>query len=107
MEGSAPKEKEIIQSPDRKDADFHGNLRQELKKLGHDVSTKPDHEKPIPLTEELRQIGTDITHIAGSTVDELVTGDGGSTRDRVASRNPLKIAWERLRRKRLIQKEAA
>lgn len=61
---------------------------------------QPDIQKPIPLTEELKQIGVDATHVAGSTFDELMSGEGRETRNRVASKNPISLVWERIKRKR-------
>lgn len=59
-------------------------------------ATKPESQQPISLSEDLKQIGVDVTHVAGSTFDELMSGEGRDTRDRVASsRNPIKIALER------------
>ena len=59
---------------------------------------QPEGKKPIPLSEELKQIGVDATHIAGSTFDELMSGQGMGTRDRIASRNPFRLAWERAKK---------
>lgn len=106
MDESA-REKYIIHPVDRDEANVHHKLQGELKGLGHGMETTPPAEKPIPLTGELKQIGADATHIVSSTFDELMTGEGGSTRDRVASRNPISLAWERLKRKRSTQKQAA
>lgn len=62
-------------------------------------ATQPEAQKPIPLTSDLKQVGVDATHIAGSTFDELIGGEGGSSRVRtVPSRNPFKIAFERARK---------
>lgn len=70
-------------------------------------ATQPEAQKSIPLTEDLRQIGVNVTHIAGSTFDELMSGEGGDTRDRiVSSRNPIKLALEKLKKLRFTQKRA-
>ncbi len=92
-------EQKIIQPTDQHDVDLN-------KAVG---GIQPDAQKPIPLTEELRQIGVDVTHIAGSAFKEVMSGVGGSTRDRVASNNPISLVWERARRmkEKLIQEKAA
>lgn len=106
MDESA-REEHIIHPVDRDEATMHHKVQGELEVLGHGMETKPPAEKPIGLTGALKQIGADVTHITGSTFDELMTGEGGSTRDRVASRNPISLAWERLKRKRSTRKQAA
>lgn len=86
---AAPEQK-IIQPVDQHDV----NLTEAI--IG---ATQPDAQKPIPLTEELEQIGVDAIHVAGSTFDELMSGDeGGKTRDRVARINPISLVRERLKR---------
>ena len=70
-------------------------------------ATQPEAQKPIPLTEDLKQIGVDATHVVGSTFDELMGGEGGSSRDRVASKNPINLVLERARRLKARFKKAA
>ena len=70
-------------------------------------ATQPEAQKSIPLTADLKQIGVDATHIVGSTVDELMSGEGGSSRDRVASKNPINLVLERARRLRARLQKAA
>lgn len=101
-----PAPKRIIQSAEQPTQELHETVGGELSKFGHNVSTQPESTKPIPLTEELQQIGTDVTHITGSTVEELITGKGGSTRDRTA-KNPFNLVWERLKRKKASQQKKA
>lgn len=63
-------------------------------------ATQPEAQKPIPLTGDLKQIGVDAAHVVGSSVDELIRGEGRDTRDRVASpRNPIRIVLEKLKKK--------
>ena len=103
MDGSASTE--ILQPVEKHETKLHNGVKVPLQELGHNVSTESDLQKPIPLTEGLRKIGVDATHIAGSGFEELMSGVGGSTRDRVTSgRNPISIAIERA--KRLIHKKA-
>lgn len=90
MDGSAPEQK-IIQPVDQQDTNLNRMV---------EGATQPESQKPIPLTEGLRQVGVDATHVVGSTFDELMSGEGGSTRDRVTSRNPISLVWERINRKR-------
>ena len=104
MDGSASTE--ILQPVEKNETNLHNGVKSPLKELGHNVSTEPDSQKPIPLTEGLKQIGVDATHIAGSGFDELMSGVGRSSRDRTThGRNPISIALERA--KRLVQKKAA
>lgn len=71
-------------------------------------ATQPHAQKPIPLTEDLKQIGVDVTHIAGNTFDELVGGEGRNARDRVAtSGNPIRLIEEKFRKFRSVQQKAA
>lgn len=72
-------------------------------------ASQPEAQKPIPLSEDLKRIGVDATHVIGSTFDELMGGEGRDTRDRVASRNPINLVLERAKRirNRLTQKKAA
>ena len=70
-------------------------------------ATQPEAQKPIPLTEDLKQAGVDATHIIGNTVDELMNGEGGSSRDRVVSHNPINLVLERARRLKARFKKAA
>ena len=63
-------------------------------------ATRPDSQKPIPLTDDFKQTGVDISHVVGSTYDELMSGEGGDTRDRVAiPGNPVRFLKEKLRKK--------
>lgn len=99
MNGPAP-EQRVIQPKDQHEIDLHRKI---------EGAIQPAAQKPIPLTEELKQIGVDATHIAGSTFDELMSGEGGSTRDRVASKNPINLVWEKIKRRgnSSAQKKAA
>lgn len=57
---------------------------------------KPESQQPISLSEDLKQIGVDVTHVAGSTFNELMSGEGRDARDRVARQgNPIRIVRER------------
>lgn len=94
---AAPEQK-IIQPVDQHDIDLNRSV---------EVATQPEAQKPIPLTEELKQIGVDATHVIGSTFDELMSGEGGSTRDRVASRSPIRLVLERVKRLKFSRKQAA
>lgn len=70
-------------------------------------ATRPETQKSIPLTDELKQIGVDAIHIAGTTFDELMSGEGRDTRDRVAGKNPISLVRERARRFKSELKKAA
>lgn len=98
MEASAPEQK-IIQLVEQHDA----KLNQAVEGAIH-----PETQKPIPLTEDLQQIGVDATHVIGSGFEELMSGEGRDTRDRVASKNPIRLVWERANRLRdKVTKKAA
>ena len=84
-------QKKMIQPTDQQDSDLHNNLGNQLGKMGHVTSTQPQTQQPLPLTEDLKAIGTDATDLAGSTFAELMEGEGRESRDRVAHKNPLGI----------------
>jgi len=72
-------------------------------------ATQAEGQRPIPLTEDLKQIGVDARHIIGSTVNELAHGEGRDSRDRLAiKQNPFKLALERAKslKNRLLKKAA-
>lgn len=96
-----------IQPVDQRDAGVRQKIEDNLRQLGHNTVTQPPSIQPIGLTDDLRQAGVDAAHIIGSTYTDIVEGKGGANRDRVAtSRNPIKLALERAKRK-LAQKKAA
>lgn len=79
------------------DKNLHHGVSQELKSMGHTGSTVPHTaETPLPLTDQLRQIGVDAGHIAHSTFEEVTTGGATGIRT-TASKNPLRIISERVR----------
>lgn len=63
-------------------------------------ATKPESQQPISLSEDLKQIGVDVTHVAGSTFDELMSGEGRDTRDRVARQGNLTRILDRWRKRK-------
>lgn len=87
MEG--PAQKEIIQTPEQHSDGLHKEMEEQLGSLGHQGSTKP--AGPIPLTDELKEVGVDLAHIAGSGFKELVTGGESQIRT-TESKKPLSIA---------------
>lgn len=72
------------------------------------VSADPSH-----LLEGIKEFGGEVLHDTHDYVktglEELTSGVGGSTRDRVTSRNPINLVWERAKRFRnkLTQKKVA
>lgn len=86
----------IIQSVDQQQAAVHQKIEGNLRQLRHNTATQPPSQQPIGLTEDLRQASVDAAHIIGSTYADIVTGEGGTNRDRIASsNNPLKLRLER------------
>ena len=71
-------------------------------------AVQPEGDKPISLTNDLKQIGVNASHIAGNAFDELINGEGRDTRDRVAiPRNPISLIKEKFRKFRLARRKAA
>ena len=95
-----------MESAEKPHQDLYKRVNQALQKEGHGQAEVPPSQLKPSLTEELKQIGVDATHIAGSTLEELTTGEKSSTRNRVTSKNPLNLVWERFRRKRAEEKAA-
>lgn len=76
---------------------------------GVEGATQPEAQKPIPLTSELKHFGVDVTHITGSTFDELMGGEGGGSRDRTAP-GKMSIGISRIReslKNKFLRKKAA
>lgn len=87
-----------MESVDRQDVSL-------IKKV--EGASQPEAQKPIPLTEDLKRIGVDATHVIGSTFDELMSGEGRDTRDRVARKNPISLVLEKARRLKSPLKKVA
>ena len=57
------------------DKKLHQNVSSQLQQLHHPPASLPiNDETPIPLTNDLKQIGVDASHIVGSTLEELTQG---------------------------------
>lgn len=63
----------------QKELDLHQGVGEQLTNLKQPTQTVPHTEQAIPLTEELKQVGVDATHIIGSKFKELTTGTTPST----------------------------
>ena len=74
---------------------------------GVEGATQPESQKPIPLTNDLKQVGVDVTHIAGGTFDELMNGEGRGTWDRVVTEQKPISLWEKAKRLKDSLKKAA
>lgn len=67
----------------------------------------PSEIKPS-LTKDLKQIGVNAAHFAGSTFEEVMEGEGPDTRTRVTSgKNPGRWLLERTSKMRNIFKKVA
>lgn len=67
--------KQAIQTPQQATDKLHQSVGQNLQQMGQRSSTVPTtSETPIPLTDELKQIGVDASHIVGTTFEELTQG---------------------------------
>ena len=62
--------------------EVHQNLKEPLESMGHSSETVPAAEKPIPLTDELKQIGVAAWHVIGTPVEEVFTGEAPDARVR-------------------------
>lgn len=81
----------------KEEENLHHGVSRELESIGHSDPTVPyTAETPLPLTNQLKQIGVDAGHIAGSTFEEVVTGGATGIRT-TESRNPLRIISKRVR----------
>lgn len=92
-----PASERIVQSAEQPTKDLHEGVKESLRKLGHSGPTIPAAQTLPPLTEELKRVGVDAAHIAGSTFEEVVTGGATHIRE-TPSKKPLALVWERLRR---------
>lgn len=105
MEGPAPKE---IESAEQPTEDLHEGVRKPLKEMGLDDPEVPPTQIRFPLTGNLEQLGVDASHVIGSKLEELTSGTGGSTLDRMADRkNPISLAWERAKKLKARLRKAA
>lgn len=69
----------VMKDSAQKELDLHQGVGEQLTHLKQPTQTVPPTEKAIPLTEELKQVGVDATHIIGSKLEELTTGTTPST----------------------------
>lgn len=87
---------QVIQTPQQATDQLHQNVASNLQQMGHSASTVPATDTPIPLTDELKQIGIDASHIVGTTFEELTQG---TTHIReTKSKNLLKLLQEKVAR---------
>lgn len=86
--------KQVIQTPQQATDTLHQNVGGNLQQMGHNASIVPTtSDTPIPLTDELKQIGVDASHIMGTTFEELTQG---TTHIReTKSKNLLKLFQEK------------
>lgn len=99
MDGSVPKE--ILQPTEADTEQMHEKVKTNLRIVGHDKDTQPETEKPIPLTEDLKQLGVNAMHIAGVNYHELLTGEGERAKVRASDNKSVvsKIRDQFLRKK--------
>lgn len=85
------------------DDQLHQNVSGSLQQMGHSASTVPTTaDTPLPLTNELKQIGVDASHIMGTTFEELTQG---TTHIReTKSKNWLKVLQEKVARIKIPRK---
>lgn len=100
---AAPKESGVLEFTKTHDRELHQGVGNSLADLGHkDVSTEPENQKPI-------QMGglNDVTQYIGDSWEESTSGEGLLIGNRVTkSRNPIRLAAERLKRMMGKQKAA-
>lgn len=89
--------KQVIQTPQQATDNLHQAVGQNLQQMGRSSATVPTtSETPIPLTDELRQIGVDASHVIGTSFEELTQG---TTHIReTKSKNWLKLLQEKVAR---------
>lgn len=96
-----------MESAEQPTKDLHANVGEEIKKMGHNVSTVPPHEEPVLKGDDDDLSMRDVTHSAKVFLEEMTSGEGQSSRVRTApAKNPISIAFEKARRK-FAQKKAA
>lgn len=101
MEEPAPKGIVLVDQDNRK---VETEIASNATKMG--VPTTRQNVSPdlSHLLEGMKEVGGEILHdthaYAKTSLVELAGGKGGSTRDRVASKNPISLVWERINRKR-------